>query len=84
MFDLLAEEAKRQLSAPAAAFGLVAFGVLAFGLYVVFHKTSTSNRGAVSTHPELHVALFGGTFDPVHHTHRAIIDAVLSKQGSLI
>jgi len=31
----------------------------------------------VSTHPELHVALFGGTFDPVHHTHRAIIDAVL-------
>lgn len=23
------------------------------------------------------VALFGGTFDPVHHTHRAIIDAVL-------
>jgi len=24
-----------------------------------------------------HVALFGGTFDPVHHTHRAIIDAVL-------
>jgi nicotinate-nucleotide adenylyltransferase len=24
-----------------------------------------------------HVALFGGTFDPIHHTHRAIIDAVL-------
>ena len=38
MFDLLAEEAKRQLSAPSVAFGLVAFGVLAFGLYVVFHQ----------------------------------------------
>lgn len=27
--------------------------------------------------PTRHVALFGGTFDPVHHTHRAIIDAIL-------
>jgi len=38
MFHLLAEEAKRQMSAPSVAFGLVAFGVLAFGLYVVLRQ----------------------------------------------
>lgn len=38
MFHLLAEEAKRQMSAPSVAFGIVAFGVLAFGLYVVLRQ----------------------------------------------
>jgi len=38
MFDLIAEAAKRPLSAPSVAFGLVAFGVLAFGLYVVLRQ----------------------------------------------
>jgi hypothetical protein len=38
MFHLLAEEAKRSLSAPSVAFGLVAFGVLAFGLYIVLRQ----------------------------------------------
>lgn len=38
MFHLLAEEAKRQMSAPSVAFGVVAFGVLAFGLYVVLRQ----------------------------------------------
>ncbi|MEI7550556.1 MAG: hypothetical protein WCJ91_08800 [Actinomycetes bacterium] len=38
MLDLIAEAAKRPLSAPSVAFGLVAFGVLAFGLYVVLRQ----------------------------------------------